>query len=159
MEFSNASQEQVQTLTDELVESAQTNRDLLTGLVRTEVDRTVGRMGFVREEELAAVRQHLNRLEDQVRKEQQRAADRATGAVLGAADASTATAKSAVAEATKTVSEAASRFKDLATGTAAEAEEAVMAAAETAKKSTAKKSTAKKSTAKKSTAKKSTAKK
>ncbi len=70
MEFSNASQEQVQTLTDELVESAQTNRDLLTGLVRTEVDRTVGRMGFVREEELAAVRQHLNRLEDQVRKEQ-----------------------------------------------------------------------------------------
>ena len=39
-----------------------TNRDLLTGLVRTEVDRAVGRMGFVREEELAAVRKHVQRL-------------------------------------------------------------------------------------------------
>lgn len=93
VEFSSVSQEQMQTLTDELVESAQTNRDLLTGLIRTEVDRTVGRMGFVREEELAAVRQHLNRLEDQIRKEQQRAADRATGTVLGAADSSSTTAK------------------------------------------------------------------
>lgn len=29
------------------------------GLVKTEVDRAVGRMGFVREEELAAVRRHV----------------------------------------------------------------------------------------------------
>ena len=31
-----------------------------------EVDRAAGRMGFVREEELAAVRRHVARLEDQV---------------------------------------------------------------------------------------------
>lgn len=54
---------QVQELADDLVEQSKTNRDLVLGLVRTEVDRTVGRMGFVREEELAAVRRHVARLE------------------------------------------------------------------------------------------------
>jgi hypothetical protein len=34
--------------------------------VRTEVDRAAGRLGFVREEELAAVRRHVSRLETQL---------------------------------------------------------------------------------------------
>jgi hypothetical protein len=34
--------------------------------VRTEVDRAAGRLGFVREEELAAVRRHVSRLEGQL---------------------------------------------------------------------------------------------
>jgi polyhydroxyalkanoate synthesis regulator phasin len=57
---------QVQGLADELLETSKQNRELLTGLVRTEVDRAAGRLGFVREEELAAVRRHVSRLESQL---------------------------------------------------------------------------------------------
>jgi polyhydroxyalkanoate synthesis regulator phasin len=57
---------QVQGLADELVETSRTNRELLVGLVRTEVDRAVGRMGFVREDELAALRRHVQRLESEL---------------------------------------------------------------------------------------------
>ncbi len=57
---------QVQVLADDLLEQSKQNRELLTGLVRTEVDRAAGRLGFVREEELAAVRRHVSRLESQL---------------------------------------------------------------------------------------------
>lgn len=57
---------QVQGLADDLLETSKQNRELLTGLVRTEVDRAAGRLGFVREEELAAVRRHVARLEGQL---------------------------------------------------------------------------------------------
>ena len=57
---------QVQGLADDLLETSKQNRELLTGLVRTEVDRAAGRLGFVREEELAAVRRHVSRLETQL---------------------------------------------------------------------------------------------
>lgn len=40
---------------------------MLIGLIRTEVDRTVGRMGFVREDELAALRRQVQRLEEELR--------------------------------------------------------------------------------------------
>lgn len=56
----------VQDLADELVATSKANRELLMGVIRTEVDRAVGRLGFVREEELAAVRAHVARLEDQL---------------------------------------------------------------------------------------------
>jgi polyhydroxyalkanoate synthesis regulator phasin len=56
----------VQELADELLETSKQNRELLIGLIRTEVDRSAGRMGFVREEELAAVRRHIARLENQI---------------------------------------------------------------------------------------------
>lgn len=54
---------QVQELADELVATSKENRDLLTGMIRSEVDKAVGRMGFVREDELAALRRHVQRLE------------------------------------------------------------------------------------------------
>lgn len=54
---------QVQDLADGLLEMSKQNREMLTDLVRAEVDRAAGRMGFVREEELAAVRKHVSRLE------------------------------------------------------------------------------------------------
>ena len=57
---------QVQDLADDLLETSKQNREMLTSLVRTEVDRAAGRMGFVREEELAAVRRHVSRLESQL---------------------------------------------------------------------------------------------
>jgi len=57
---------QVQELADELVATSKENRDLLTGMIRSEVDKAVGRMGFVREDELAALRRHVQRLETEV---------------------------------------------------------------------------------------------
>ena len=60
----------VQDIADDLVTTSKQNRELLVGLVRTEVDRAVGRMGFVREDELAALRTRLENLEAKVRAEE-----------------------------------------------------------------------------------------
>lgn len=57
---------QVQELADDLVATSRSNRELLTGVIRAEVDKAVGRMGFVREDELAALRRHVQRLESEV---------------------------------------------------------------------------------------------
>jgi polyhydroxyalkanoate synthesis regulator phasin len=65
---------QVQELADELVATSKSNRDMLTGMIRAEVDRAVGRMGFVREDELAALRRHVQRIEAQVAELEQAAA-------------------------------------------------------------------------------------
>lgn len=58
---------QVQELADDLVATSRNNRELLTGVIRSEVDKAVGRMGFVREDELAAVRRHVQRLESELK--------------------------------------------------------------------------------------------
>ncbi len=55
---------QVQEMADDLVSTSKTNREMLIGLIRTEVDRAVGRMGFVREDELAALRRRVEHLEE-----------------------------------------------------------------------------------------------
>ena len=57
---------QVQELADDLMSTSRNNREMLVGLVRAEVDRTVSRMGFVREDDLAAVRRHVQRLEQEL---------------------------------------------------------------------------------------------
>ena len=57
---------QVQELADDLVATSRNNREMLIGMIRSEVDRAVGRMGFVREDELAALRRHVPRLEKQL---------------------------------------------------------------------------------------------
>jgi len=57
---------QVQELADNLVTTSRDNRELLVGMIRSEVDKAVGRMGFVREDELAALRRHVERVERQV---------------------------------------------------------------------------------------------
>ncbi len=57
---------QVQDLADDLVATSKSNREQLLGLIRAEVDRAVGRMGFVREDELSALRRHVQRLEKQL---------------------------------------------------------------------------------------------
>ena len=57
---------QVQELADDLVATSKNNRDMLTAMIRSEVDKAVGRMGFVREDELAALRRHVQRLEQQI---------------------------------------------------------------------------------------------
>lgn len=57
---------QVQELADDLMATSKGNRDLLTNMIRSEVDKAVGRMGFVREDELAALRRHVQRLENEL---------------------------------------------------------------------------------------------
>lgn len=63
---------QVQELADDLVATSRNNREMLVGMIRAEVDRNVGRMGFVREDELAALRRHVQRLEKQIADVQER---------------------------------------------------------------------------------------
>ena len=53
----------VQDIADDLVATSKQNREVLVGMIRSEVDRAVGRMGFVREDELAALRARVERLE------------------------------------------------------------------------------------------------
>jgi len=59
----------VQELADDLVTTSKENREMLVSLIRTEVDRAVGRMGFVREDELAALRARVDGLEAKLRAE------------------------------------------------------------------------------------------
>jgi polyhydroxyalkanoate synthesis regulator phasin len=56
----------VQQAADDLMALSKTNRDMLIDMIRTEVDKAVGRMGFVREDELAAVRARVEKLEKEV---------------------------------------------------------------------------------------------
>lgn len=53
----------VQDIADDLLTTSKSNREMLVGMIRSEVDRAVGRMGFVREDELAALRARVERLE------------------------------------------------------------------------------------------------
>lgn len=79
---------QVQELADDLVATSRNNRELLTGVIRSEVDKAVGRMGFVREDELAALRRHVQRLEAEVH--EMKAAAQAAPAPTATAPTSTA---------------------------------------------------------------------
>lgn len=56
----------VQEIAEDLVSTSKANRELLTTLIRSEVDKAVARMGFVREDELAAMRKRVKDLEAQV---------------------------------------------------------------------------------------------
>ena len=60
---SSDAMESVQDIADELLVTSQQNREALIEMIRTEVDRAVGRLGFVREDELAALRARVERLE------------------------------------------------------------------------------------------------
>ena len=163
---------QMALIAEDLMEQSKTNRELVVGLVRTEVERAVGRIGFVREEELAAVRAHVDRLEDQLKD---------TIDKVAAASSSAAVEAKAGVESARTLAESTALRKmglehsapeqtDLpakktvvrAPADAGDSEAAEKPAAEkpaAAKKSTAKKAPAKKTAAKKAPAKKTAAKK
>lgn len=80
----------VQELADELWATGQDNREMLLQTVRMEVDRAVNRMGFVREDELASVRRHVDRLEAELARAQEELAqareDAATSSIVVAAE-------------------------------------------------------------------------
>ena len=125
-------------MADGVVEQGRANTDLIVSLVRSEVDKAVGRVGFVREEELAALRRHVERLEAALI-----AAGVSTGAAATRAAAKPAATKPAAA-------------KPAATKPAAKKTAATKPAA---KKTAATKTAAKKPAATKTAAKKSAAKK
>jgi polyhydroxyalkanoate synthesis regulator phasin len=57
---------QVVSVTDDLIATSKANRDLLVGLVRAEVERTVSRMGLVSAAELTAATRRAEALDDRV---------------------------------------------------------------------------------------------
>ena len=57
---------QAQALAEDLLATSRTNRDLMIGLVRTEVERAVARMGLVGADELAAMTRVVDRLQSQL---------------------------------------------------------------------------------------------
>ncbi len=80
----------VQELADELWTTGKDNREMLLQVVRLEVDRAVARMGFVREDELASLRRHVDRLETELVRAQEELEfvrqDAAAGSILAAAE-------------------------------------------------------------------------
>jgi polyhydroxyalkanoate synthesis regulator phasin len=57
---------QVASVTDDLIATSKSNRALLVGLVRAEVERTVRRMGLVSTAELTAANKRAEALDDRV---------------------------------------------------------------------------------------------
>ena len=157
--------EGLQTMAEDLVEQSRTNSEMLVGLVKTEVDRAVGRMGFVREEELAAVRRHVQRLETQIGSRSGQAVDAANSAANAAVSVATESAKNAAATAMSAANTAAKKSttaaKSLAPEDSAQQTPVEQPAAKKApvKKAPAKKTAAKKAPVKKAPAKKTAAKK
>ncbi|MEI6375233.1 MAG: polyhydroxyalkanoate synthesis protein PhaF [Actinomycetes bacterium] len=126
-------------MADDFMGQGRANTDFIVSLVRSEVDRSVGRMGFVREEELAALRRHVERLEAAVagagitvRKAEPRRAESQTEDSTTEAPAKTAAKKAPVKKAAATKAPAKTAAKKVP-----------------AKKSAAKKAPVKKSAAKK----------
>jgi polyhydroxyalkanoate synthesis regulator phasin len=58
-----AGTESVQALADDVLSASEANRAKLVELIRSEIDKAAARMGFVREDELAALRARVERLE------------------------------------------------------------------------------------------------
>jgi hypothetical protein len=57
---------QVQGLAEDILATSRTNRDLMVGLVRTEVERSVHRLGLVGADELSAMARMVERLQAQL---------------------------------------------------------------------------------------------
>ena len=56
----------VTELADDLVTTGRDNREALIALIRSETERTAARLGFVTEDEVAALRRKVNELEAQL---------------------------------------------------------------------------------------------
>jgi hypothetical protein len=144
---------QVQALTEELMATGRANRDLLVGLVRTEVERAVARLGLVDAEDLASMTRLVQRLQNQLDAAiafggapmRRATGRRGAPSPSGSDEPSAAIARRAPSNQAAAKKAAADRAAEKAAGTKT-----------TARKTTAKKTTAKKTTAKKTAAKKST---
>jgi hypothetical protein len=76
-------QQQVAALAEDLVVTSRANRELLLGLIRTEVERTLSRLGIASADEVDTLRRSVERLERLVREQGSHAGDAATAARPG----------------------------------------------------------------------------
>lgn len=131
---------QLQALTEDVLSAGATNRDALSKMVRTEVERALSRVGLVSADEVAALTARVRELEEELRE---------------------AKARAAAAEATSDSRTGPGSEDTLSTGAgvAAPATNAVTTNNTVAKKTVAKKTVAKKAVAKKAVAKEAVAKK
>ena len=152
----DAMRTQVGTIAEDLLATGKANRDLLVGLVRAEVERSVARLGLVSAAELDAASRRAQSLDDRVDE-----LERELRTARSRSSASGARRSTAKKTARKSSTKRTGAKKSAAKKSTAKKSPAKKTTARksTAKKSTAKKSTARKSTARKSTARKSTARK
>jgi polyhydroxyalkanoate synthesis regulator phasin len=149
----------VRALTDDLIATSKANRDLMLNLVRSEVERSVGRLGLVSAAELESAQRRAKRLEERVNaletELREASAREASAAAVPRSTPQPAARKAATkkAPAKKTTAKKATAKKATAKKAAAKKTTAKKAAA---KKTTAKKTAPRKSTAKKTAAKKTT---
>lgn len=141
---------QLQGLVEELLSMSAANRDALSKLVRSEVDRALSVVGLATADEVAELNGRIRELERELREARERAA--AAEAAASAATATTpsqATEPPAPSEGGPTGEATAAAGKSLA-----KAEKKAVAKKTVAKKAVAKKAVAKKAVAKKTVAKK-----
>ena len=81
-----ASDNDVRDVADEVLTSVKANREFLLDLVRTEVQKATGAMGFVHTDELDSLRRHIERLERQVTTVKAQLAELAKAAEAAEAD-------------------------------------------------------------------------
>ena len=70
-------QQQVAALAEDLVVTSRANRELLLGLIRTEVERTLSRLGIASADEVDTLRRSVERLERLVREQRSPTVDAA----------------------------------------------------------------------------------
>ena len=73
-------QQQVAALAEDLVVTSRANRELLLGLIRTEVERTLSRLGIASADEVDTLRRSVERLERLVREQRSPTDDAAAAA-------------------------------------------------------------------------------
>ncbi len=145
---------QVQSVTDDLIATSKANRDLMVGLVRAEVERSVSRLGLVSAAELNAATRRAESLDDRVH-ELERALRSARGSTSGGGTARKRPARKSTAR-KATAKKSTAKKSTARKSTAKKSTAKKSTATSTTRKSTARTSTARKSTAKRSTARKST---
>jgi polyhydroxyalkanoate synthesis regulator phasin len=140
---------QLQALTEDMLSAGAANREGITKLVRTEVERALGKVGLVSSDEVAALTKRVRELESELRAA--RAAAAATPAAPVAGDPLVASTSTTADRAAGTGAPSPAR-KTVAKKTVAKKAKATTAKATTAKATTAKATTAKATTAKKAAA-------
>ena len=136
----NAKASELQQMVEDLMAAGGANRDAIVELIRTELDKALNRVGLVKAEEVAALRERVAELEAAVAAAPG-GAGVVDGAVVSGAAAAPAAAKKAVAK-----KAAAAKASGVVPGAPAATGAKAAKAAPVAKKAVAKKAVAKKGT-------------
>ncbi len=94
-------QQQVAALAEDLVVTSRANRELLLGLIRTEVERTLSRLGIASADEVDTLRRSVERLERLIREQRSPTGDAAAARPAPRKRVTTKTAAAAPSTSTK----------------------------------------------------------